>query len=70
MTDEARDPQDADPDVDRLLEHVDPAKRLFLKSLVVGTAFVAPLVASFSLDGLSVYEAHAQIGSNITVTEG
>ena len=40
MTDSARNPQD-DPSVDRLLEHVDPAKRLFLKSLVVGAAFVA-----------------------------
>ena len=67
MSDSARNPQD-DPSVDRLLEHVDPAKRLFLKSLVVGAAFVAPLVASFSLDGLSVYEAHAQGGSNVTVT--
>lgn len=54
----------ADEGVDRILERVDPAKRLFLKSLVVGSAFVAPLVASFSLDGLSVYEAHAQ-GSNV-----
>ena len=45
----------ADSDVDRVLEHVDPSKRAFLKSLVVGSAFVAPLVASFSLDGLSVY---------------
>lgn len=58
----------ADSDVDRVLEHVDPSKRAFLKSLVVGSAFVAPLVASFSLDGLSVYEAHAQSSSNVTTT--
>ena len=56
----------ADGDVDRMLEHVDPARRAFLKRLVVGSAFVAPLVASFSLDGLSVYEAHAQGASNVS----
>jgi hypothetical protein len=56
----------ADQDLDRMLDNVDPAKRAFLKGLVVGSAFVAPLVASFSLDGLSVYEAHAQGASNIT----
>jgi hypothetical protein len=54
----------ANDHVDDALQHVDPAKRDFLKALVVGTAFVAPLVVSFSMDGLSVYEAHAQ-GSNI-----
>ena len=59
----------ADQDVDQILEHVDPAKRAFLKGLVVGSAFVAPLVASFSLDGLSVYEAHAQGGSNTTTSQ-
>ena len=38
--------------------------RDFLKKLVVGTAFVVPTVASFSMDGLSLYEANAQV-SNI-----
>ena len=51
--------------VDEMLQCVDPAKRDFLKALVVGTAFVAPIVVSFPMDGLSVYEAHAQGGSNI-----
>ena len=54
----------ANDHVDDALQHVDPAKRDFLKALVVGTAFVAPMVVSFSMDGLSVYEAHAA-GSNI-----
>jgi len=53
--------------VDEVLERIDPAKRGFLKALVVGTAFVAPMVASFPMDGLSVYEAHAQGGSNTSV---
>lgn len=52
--------------VDEVLERVDPAKRGFLKALVVGTAFVAPMVASFPMEGLSVFEAHAQGGSNLT----
>jgi Na+/H+-dicarboxylate symporter len=32
---------------------------------VAGTAFTVPLVASFSMDGLSLYEADAQL-SNMT----
>jgi hypothetical protein len=51
--------------VDDALQHVDPAKRAFLKALVVGTAFGAPLVASFSMKGVSSYEVHAQAGSNL-----
>jgi hypothetical protein len=59
----------ADEHMDRILERVNPGKRDFLKKVVVGTAFAAPLVASFSLDGLSLYEAHAQGASNVTVEE-
>jgi endosialidase-like protein len=55
--------------VDEVLQRVDPAKRGFLKALVVGSAFVAPTVASFSMEGLSVYEAHAQGGSNIAPSD-
>src|ERR1051326_4428085 len=53
--------------VDEVMQRVDPAKRGFLKALVVGGAFVAPIVASFPMEGLSVYQAHAQGGSNGTV---
>jgi hypothetical protein len=55
--------------VDEVLQRVDPAKRGFLKALVIGGAFVAPIVASFPMEGLSVYEAHAQGGSNISVSD-
>jgi hypothetical protein len=55
--------------IDRVLESVDPSKRDFLKRLVVGTAFVVPQIASFSMDGLSVYDAHAQGGSNIAPSD-
>jgi hypothetical protein len=54
----------ADGELESVLDRVDPGKRAFLKKLVVGTAFVVPTVASFSMDGLSLYEAHAQV-SNI-----
>jgi hypothetical protein len=36
----------------------------------VGTAFVAPIVVSFPMEGLSVYEAHAQGGSNVPSDRG
>ena len=56
----------AEADLDKVLDRVeDPQKRDFLKKLVVGTAFVVPTVASFSMDGLSLYEANAQV-SNMT----
>jgi len=55
----------ADDELDSVLERADPAKRAFLKTIIVGTAFVAPTVASFSMDGLSLYEANAQT-SNLT----
>ena len=52
--------------VDEVLQRVDPAKRAFLKGLLVGSAFVTPIVTSFSMSGVSVYQAHAQNGSNVT----
>jgi hypothetical protein len=50
--------------LDDTLQKVDPAKRDFVKALVIGTAFVVPTVASFSMKGISIYQAHAQ--SNVT----
>ena len=54
-----------DSELDNVLARVDPEKRAFLKKIVVGTAFVVPTVVSFSMDGLSLYEANAA-GSNLT----
>jgi hypothetical protein len=62
----ASDESEHNDKVDEVLQRVDPAKRGFLKALVIGGAFVAPVVASFPMEGLSVYEAHAQGGSNMT----
>ena len=56
----------AEDELEQVLDRVDPKKRAFLKQLVVGTAFVVPTVASISMDGLSLYEANAQV-SNITM---
>lgn len=50
----------ADDKLDPILEHVDPDKRDFLRRVLVGTAFVTPIVASFSMEGLSPNEAFAQ----------
>jgi hypothetical protein len=51
-----------------LLQHVDPGRRAFLKTLLAGT-FAAPVIASFSMEGLSVGEAEAGLlfmGGNVT----
>ena len=58
----------ADDELDSVLDRIDPEKRAFLKKLIAGTAFVVPTVASFSMDGLSLYEANAQ-ASNITIQQ-
>lgn len=55
----------SESELDNVLERVDPEKRAFLKKIVVGTAFLVPTVVSFSMDGLSLYEANAQT-SNLT----
>lgn len=65
----ASDANEQHDKVDEVLQRIDPAKRGFLKALVIGGAFVAPIVASFPMEGLSVYEAHAQGGSNLTATD-
>ena len=36
------------------------AKRQTLSRLITGTAFVAPIVASFAMDGLTISKAQAQ----------
>jgi hypothetical protein len=59
----------ADDELDSVLDRIDPEKRAFLKALIAGTAFAVPTVASFSMDGLSLYEANAQT-SNLTSQGG
>ena len=45
------------------LAGVDAAKRETLNRLITGTAFVAPIVASFAMDGLTISKAQAQTGN-------
>jgi hypothetical protein len=45
---------------DQGLAGIDPAKRRTLTKLALGVAFVTPIVASFSMDGLTISKVHAQ----------
>jgi hypothetical protein len=53
-----QDPQD--PNVGEALEGLDAKKRQTLTKLIRGSAFVAPVVASFAMQGLSIKPADAQ----------
>jgi hypothetical protein len=58
----------SDEKLDTLLEKIDADKRDTLKKLILGTAFVVPLIASFPIDGLTIDRAFAQHVSNGGVT--
>jgi hypothetical protein len=45
---------------DEALKGIDESKRRTLLRLGLGAAFVAPIVASFSMDGLTISKVHAQ----------
>ncbi len=60
---------DQDKKTQEALDGLDAAKRETLSRLVRGGAFAAPVVASFTMQGLAVRPAHAAAsvgGSNIT----
>jgi len=44
---------------DRALASVDAAKRETLRKLILGAAFMIPVVATFSIDGLAISKAQA-----------
>jgi hypothetical protein len=46
-------------DTKAVLDKIDPEKREFIGKLVTTTAFVAPLVASFAMDNMTVGAAAA-----------
>lgn len=53
--------------LDQALETIDTGKRDSMRKLVVGAAFVAPVVASFAIEGMMVTPAMARpIHSNLT----
>ena len=49
----------------KLLENVDEGRRASLKKILLGSAFAIPVIASFTMSGLGVNEAHAGT-SNVT----
>jgi len=53
---------------DQGLGDLDEKKRRTLIRLGVGAAFVAPIVASFSIDGLTISKVHAQAADGSGVT--
>ena len=57
-----------DKEIETALDGVDMERRAALREMVKRTAFVAPVVASFAITGLSVHEAHAY-ASNVTILE-
>ncbi len=62
--------KDAGPQsANRALVSVDEAKRETLRKLILGAAFVVPVVATFSVDGL-VSSAHAAFCSNLVYSGG
>lgn len=52
---------------DQTLNRIDPARRRFIKTLAAGVGFAAPMVASFSMKGVSSNVVHAQVASNFTL---
>jgi len=53
----------------KLLETVDEGRRASLKKILLGSAFAIPVIASFTMSGLGVGEAHAGL-RNTTGGEG
>jgi hypothetical protein len=53
-------------EIETAIESVDVERRAALREMLTRTAFVAPVVATFAMTGLSVHEAHAY-SSNTTI---
>jgi hypothetical protein len=56
-----------DPKLNEALDGLDQGKRETLTRLIRGGAFVAPVVASFAMQGISIRPAHAQPGSSSNI---
>jgi hypothetical protein len=50
---------DQDPKLSEALDGLDESKRKTLGRLITGSAFVAPIVASFAMQGLAIRPAEA-----------
>ena len=58
--------KNSDARLDAALETIDATKRDSMRKLVIGAAFVAPVVASFAIEGMMVTPALA-LPSNLTI---
>lgn len=50
-------------DLDKALEHADAGRRAFIKKAVIGTAFVVPVVSSFTMSGVQAVYAQTAASS-------
>lgn len=57
MTDKKRSADN----IDEVIADVDPDRRKFLRSLIVGSAYSVPVVSSFSMSGLTATPVTAQV---------
>jgi hypothetical protein len=55
---------------EKVLNSVDETRRSFVRKLILGTAFMAPAVASFSMASISGAEAHQAAGNMTTPMAG
>ncbi|HEV2518492.1 MAG TPA: hypothetical protein VGV07_24810 [Devosia sp.] len=53
-------------DLDTALDGVDANRRQFLRKVVLTTAFAAPVVASFAVDGMMISSASAASCGNLS----
>jgi hypothetical protein len=58
------------PEREEVLKSVDRGRREFLRTVIAGAAFAPPLIMSFSMDGLSVDPAQAQISNQFCAPNG
>jgi hypothetical protein len=56
--------------LEKALTGIDESKRRTLTRLGLGAAFVAPIVASFSMDGLTISKVHAASANGSGVSGG
>jgi hypothetical protein len=55
---------------EKALEGIDETKRRTLMRLGLGAAFVTPIVASFTMDGLTISKVHAQAANGSGIING
>ncbi|MCZ8314320.1 hypothetical protein [Phreatobacter sp.] len=55
-------------DTRKTADMIDAEKRRTLDTLVKGAAFAGPIVASFTMDGLAISKAQAQVANGSGVT--